>query len=87
MPKRSNEFQRLVALLAMLKSEGVTVHESVEVMEIVSQEPREVDVVGFGKRRRSPEHRLYRMPRLEAPTGRSVGRASSYQSSMTWARM
>jgi hypothetical protein len=48
MPKRSNEFQRLVALLTMLKSEGATVHESVEVMEIVSQEPREVDVVAFG---------------------------------------
>lgn len=36
MPKRSNEFQRLVALLTMLKSEGATVHESVEVMESVS---------------------------------------------------
>jgi hypothetical protein len=48
MPKRSNEFQRLVALLTMLKSEGATVHESVEVMEIASQEPREVDVVAFG---------------------------------------
>jgi hypothetical protein len=37
MPKRSNEFQRLVAMLTMLKSDGATVHESVEVMEIASQ--------------------------------------------------
>jgi hypothetical protein len=49
MPKRSNEFQRLVAMLTMLKSDGATVHESVEVMEIVSKERREVDVVAFGK--------------------------------------
>jgi len=49
MPKRSNEFQRLVAMLTMLKSDGATVHESVEVMEIASQERREVDVVAFGK--------------------------------------
>lgn len=49
MPKRSNEFQRLVAMLTMLKSGGATVHESVEVMEIASQERREVDVVAFGK--------------------------------------
>lgn len=42
MPKRSNEFQRLVAMLTMLKSGGATVHESVEVMEIASQERREV---------------------------------------------
>lgn len=27
MPKRSNEFQRLVAMLTMLKSGGATVHE------------------------------------------------------------
>jgi hypothetical protein len=37
MPKRSNEFQRLVAMLTMLTSEGATVYESVEVMEIASQ--------------------------------------------------
>jgi Restriction endonuclease len=49
MPKRSNEFQRLVAMLTMLKSDGATVLESVEVMEIASQERREVDVVAFGK--------------------------------------
>ena len=79
MPKRSNEFQRLVALLTMLKSEGATVHESVEVMEIASQEPRGGRRRSVRECRRSPEHRLYRMPRLEAPTGRSVGRASSYQ--------
>lgn len=48
MPKRSNEFQRLVAMLTMLKSGGATVHESVEVMEIASQERREVDVIAFG---------------------------------------
>jgi hypothetical protein len=48
-PKRSNEFQRLVAMLTMLKSEGAIVHESVDVMEITSQERREVDVVAFGK--------------------------------------
>jgi hypothetical protein len=49
MPKRSNEFQRLVAMLTMLKSEGANVHESVDVMEIASQESREVDVVAVGK--------------------------------------
>lgn len=49
MPKRSNEFQRLVAMLTMLTSDDATVHESVEVMEIASQERREVDVVAFGK--------------------------------------
>jgi hypothetical protein len=49
MPKRSNEFQRLVAMLTMLTSEGSTVYESVEVMEIASQKPREVDVVAVGK--------------------------------------
>lgn len=49
MLKRSNEFQRLVAMLTMLKSDGMIVHESVEVMEIASQERREVDVVAFGK--------------------------------------
>lgn len=48
MPKRSNEFQRLVAMLTMLTSDGATVYESVEVMEIASQERREVDVVAFG---------------------------------------
>jgi len=36
-------------MLTMLKSEGATVHESVDVMEIASQEPREVDVVAFGE--------------------------------------
>jgi hypothetical protein len=36
-------------MLTMLKSDGATVHESVEVMEIASQERREVDVVAFGK--------------------------------------
>lgn len=49
MPKRSNEFQRLVAMLTALSSEGATVHESVEVTEIASQKPREVDVVAVGK--------------------------------------
>lgn len=48
MPKRSNEFQRLVAMLTMLSSKGATVYESVEVMEIASQKPREVDVVVVG---------------------------------------
>lgn len=50
MPKRSNEFQRLVAMLTILKSkhDGAIVHESVELMEIASQERREVDVVVFG---------------------------------------
>jgi hypothetical protein len=36
-------------MLTMLKSDGATVHESVEVTEIASQERREVDVVAFGK--------------------------------------
>ncbi|MCH9731723.1 MAG: restriction endonuclease [Actinomycetia bacterium] len=49
MPKRSNEFQRMVAMLTMLNSDGAAVHESVEVMEISSEERREVDVVAFGK--------------------------------------
>lgn len=48
MPKRSNEFQRLVAMLTALSSEGATVHESVEVMEIASKASREVDVVAVG---------------------------------------
>jgi Restriction endonuclease len=49
MPKRSNEFQRLVAMLTMLKRDGATVYESVEMMEITSTELREVDVVAFGE--------------------------------------
>lgn len=49
MPKRSDEFQRLVAMLTMLQSDGATVRESVEMMEIASQERRGVDVVVFGK--------------------------------------
>ncbi|MDT5140713.1 MAG: hypothetical protein QOI79_32 [Mycobacterium sp.] len=53
MPKRSNEFQRLVAMLTALSSEGATVHESVEVMEIASKASREVDVVGGWDGRRS----------------------------------
>lgn len=48
-PKRSNEFQRLIAMLTMLKNDGAAVYESVEVMEIASTESREVDVVAFGK--------------------------------------
>ena len=48
MPKRSKEFQRLVATLTALSSEGATVHESVEVMEIASKASREVDVVAVG---------------------------------------
>jgi hypothetical protein len=45
MPKRSNEFQRLVAMLTMLKSDGATVYESVEVMKIASEERREVKIL------------------------------------------
>ena len=48
MSKQSNEFQRLVALLTMLKGDGATVYESVEPMEITSTERREVDVVAVG---------------------------------------
>ncbi|WP_081633465.1 restriction endonuclease [Mycobacterium sp. 360MFTsu5.1] len=48
MPKRSNEFQRLVAMLTALSSKGAAVHESVELMEITSNEPREVDIVAVG---------------------------------------
>ena len=47
MPKRSNEFQRLVALLTMLKSDGAIVHESVEI-ETLDRKRREVDVVAVG---------------------------------------
>jgi hypothetical protein len=36
-------------MLTMLKSDGATVYESVEMMEIASHERREVDVVAFGK--------------------------------------
>ena len=38
-----------MALLTLLKSDGATVYESVEPMEIISKERREVDVVAFGK--------------------------------------
>lgn len=48
MPKRSNEFQRLVAMLTMLKSEGATVHESVEIETLDTGRKREVDVVAVG---------------------------------------
>lgn len=48
MPKRSNEFQRLIALLTMAKSDGAIVQESVEPMEITSDERREVDIVAVG---------------------------------------
>ena len=49
MPRRSNEFQHLVAMLTALSSDGAAVHQSVELMEIVSGEPREVDVVAIGE--------------------------------------
>jgi hypothetical protein len=49
MPKRSNEFQRLVAMLTHLSSGDAVVRESVELMEIVSGDAREVDVVALGE--------------------------------------
>ena len=49
MPRRSNEFQHLVAMLTALSSDGAAVHQSVELMEIASGEPREVDVVAIGE--------------------------------------
>lgn len=49
MPKRSNEFQRLIAMLTQMSSGDAIVRESVELLEIVSGEPREVDVVAVGK--------------------------------------
>jgi hypothetical protein len=49
MPRRSNEFQHLVAMLTALSSNGAAVHESVELMEIASTETREVDVVAIGE--------------------------------------
>jgi hypothetical protein len=36
-------------MLTMLTSDGATVHESAEMMELAAQERREVDVVAFGK--------------------------------------
>jgi hypothetical protein len=63
MPKRANEFQRLVAMLTMLKSDGAAVHESVEVMEIASNKCREVDVVGFASAVFSPASRILRRAR------------------------
>jgi hypothetical protein len=48
MPKRSNDFQRLIAMLTQLSSGGAAVHESVEVLEIASGQRREVDVVALG---------------------------------------
>lgn len=49
MPRRSNEFQHLVAMLTALSSDAAAVHESVELMEIASTETREVDVVAIGE--------------------------------------
>lgn len=49
MPRRSNEFQHLVAMLTALSSDGAAVHESVELIEIASTETREVDVVAIGE--------------------------------------
>ena len=49
MPRRSNEFQRLVAMLTALSSGGAAVHESVELLDITSSEKREVDVVAIGE--------------------------------------
>lgn len=49
MPKRSNDFQRLIAMLTQLSSGGAAVHESVEVLEIASGQRREVDVVALGE--------------------------------------
>lgn len=49
MPKRSNEFQRLVAMLTHMSSSNAIVRESVELVEIVSGDPREVDVVAVGE--------------------------------------
>ncbi|GAB3035753.1 hypothetical protein MBOU_36640 [Mycobacterium bourgelatii] len=48
MPKRSNEFQRLIALLTMLKAEGAEVNESVELETLDTGRKREVDVVAVG---------------------------------------
>lgn len=49
MPKRSNDFQRLIAMLTQLSSGGAAVQESVEVLEIASGQRREVDVVALGE--------------------------------------
>lgn len=48
MPKRSNEFQRLIALLTMAKSDGAIVHESVEIETLDGGKKREIDVVAVG---------------------------------------
>jgi len=48
MPKRSNEFQRLVALLTMVKSDGAIIHESVEIETLDGGKEREIDVVAVG---------------------------------------
>lgn len=48
MPKRSNTFQRLVLMLTMLNSGGAQVDESVELLELGSGQPREVDVAAVG---------------------------------------
>lgn len=48
MPKRSNEFQRLVALLTMVKSDGAIVRESVEIETLDGGRKRETDVVAVG---------------------------------------
>lgn len=48
MPKRSNEFQRLIALLTMAKSDGAIVHESVEIETLDGGKKREIDIVAVG---------------------------------------
>jgi hypothetical protein len=49
MPKRSNEFQRLVAMLTALSSEGATVHESVEVMRLPRKRPAKLTSLRLGR--------------------------------------
>jgi hypothetical protein len=48
MPKRSNEFQQLSAMLTQLLGDGAVVEESKMLTDRISGEAREVDVVGEG---------------------------------------
>jgi len=49
MPKRSNDFQRLVAMITQLSSGDADVRESELMVEVASGQQREVDVVAFGE--------------------------------------
>jgi hypothetical protein len=48
MPKRTNDFQKLIRMLTQLLGDNVVVEESKMLTDLVSGEPRQVDIYAEG---------------------------------------